>query len=148
MPQATQFAHSVTLDHIVLRKEEDESRKKARYSSVILDIFTRWLQSYAAVEKTSEATVEALETFLGPQVAPDHIYSDNAPEIIKAVADKGWKGRHDTSTPNRPATNGIVEHAVRQCKEGTSAVLLQGGFQPAWWADGMSYYTFVHNVSD
>ena len=84
MPQATQFAHSVTLDHIVLRKEEDESRKKARCACVILDIFTRWLQAYAAVEKTSESTTEALETFLGPQVAPDHIYSDNAPEIIRA----------------------------------------------------------------
>ena len=69
MPQATQFAHSITLDHIVLRKEEDESRKKARYACVILDIFTRWLQAYAAVEKTSEATVEALEEFLGPNIA-------------------------------------------------------------------------------
>ena len=106
------------------------------------------MQSYAAEIKDTESTRVALETFLGPQIAPDHIYSDNAPEIIKAVTDKGWKGRHDTSTPNRPATNGIAEHAVRQCKEGASAVLLQGGFQPAWWADGMSYYTFVHNVSD
>ena len=29
MPKATKFAHSVTLDHIVLRKEEDSSRKKS-----------------------------------------------------------------------------------------------------------------------
>ena len=113
MPKATKFAHSITLDHIALRREEDSSRLKSRFSCIILDIFTRWLQSYAAEIKDAESTRVALEKFLGPQVEPDHIYSDNAPEIIKAVADKGWKGRHDTSTPNRPATNGIAEHAVR-----------------------------------
>ena len=148
MPTATQFAHSITLDHIVLRKEEDSARRRERFSCVVLDIFTRWLQSYAAESKDAESTRMSLERFLGPQVEPQHIYSDNAPEIIKAVEDKGWSGRHDTSTPNRPATNGIAEHAVRQCKEGTSAVLLQGGFQPTWWADAMSYYTFVHNIAD
>ena len=148
MPTATQFAHSITLDHIVLRKEEDSARRRERYSCVVLDIYTRWLQSYAAEFKDAESTRMSLERFLGPQIEPQHIYSDNAPEIIKAVEDKGWSGRHDTSTPNRPATNGIAEHAVRQCKEGTSAVLLQGGFQPTWWADAMSYYTFVHNVAD
>ena len=78
----------MSLDHIVLRKEEDLSRKKERYSCVVLDIFTRWLQTYATEFKDAESTRKALEMFLGPQSEPEHIYSDNAPEIIKAVEDK------------------------------------------------------------
>ena len=42
-----------------------------------------------------------------------------------------------TSTPHRSETTGIAERAVRRMKEGTSAVLLQSGWDEKRWADSM-----------
>ena len=44
--------------------------------------------------------------------------------------------------------HGIAERAVRRVKEGTSAVLLQGGLDEKWWADSMECYTYLRNVTD
>ena len=88
-----------------------------------------------------------MDNFLGPQAKPDYIYSDNSKEIAKAVSDLGWKGRHDTSTPNRPSSNGVVERCVRVVKEGMSACL-QAEMNPAWWQFAMRYFCFMHNVED
>ena len=72
----------------------------------------------------SARTRKSIVRFLGPQVSPDYIYSDNSREIEQAVKDLNWEDRHDTSTPNRPSTNGVIERAVRTVKEGTSASLI------------------------
>ena len=148
MPTATEFAHSLTLDHLILQKEEDLSRKGERVAAVILDIATRWLNAFGASTNSALETRKAMKHFLGPRVDPDHIYSDNAPEIIKAIKDLNWDDRHDTSTPHRPATNGIAEHAVRLVKDGIRACLLQSGWTPEWWADAMRYFCFDHNIED
>ena len=55
---------------------------------------------------------------------------------------------HRTSTPHRSATNEITERAVRRVKEGTSAVLLQSGFDEKWWSDSMECFCFLRNVQD
>ena len=136
------------MDHIILAKDEDASRKGDRVACVLLDMFSQWLQSYPATAKSALETRKSIVRFLGPQVSPDYIYSDNSKEIERAVKDLSWDDRHDTSTPNRPSTNGVVERAVRTVKEGTSAALVQAGANPEWWADAMRYFTFVHNVTD
>ena len=42
--------------------------------------------------------------------------------------------------PRRSETIGVAERAVRQVKEGTSAVLLQSGSDESWWAEAMECY--------
>ena len=49
--------------------------------------------------------------------------TDNSMEFGKTCEDLSWN--HRTSTLHRSETNGIAERAVRQVKEGTSAVFLQ-----------------------
>ena len=92
---------------------------------VVLDRFTRWLQAYAAASKSAKESSIALKRFVGPQVTPQHIYTDNSGELVKAIKRLGWP--HDTSTPHRPATNGVVERCVRIVKEGTACALVQSG---------------------
>ena len=46
MPEATIFAHSITLDHIILGKEEDSSRNGDRVAAVVFDLYTKWLLAY------------------------------------------------------------------------------------------------------
>ena len=40
------------------------------------------------------------------------------------------------------------KEAVRRIKEGTSAVLLQSGFEEKWWADSMECFCYLRNVQD
>ena len=148
MPEATKFAHSITLDHIILAKEEDLSRKKDRVACIILDVHSKWLQSYPAGTNSAEETGKAITRFLGPQVKPDLIYSDNSQEIATAIKELNYDDRHDTSTPNRPATNGLIERTVRTVKGGTAAAIHQAGAIPEWWADAMIFFAFAHNISD
>ena len=137
MPEATKLAHSITLDHIILAKEEDLSRTKDRVACILLDIHSKWLQSYQAKTNSSEETKKAIVRFLGPSssglLEPSYIYSDNSQEIATAIKELNYDDRHDTSTPNRPATNGLIERT----EEGTAAAIHQAGAIPEWWADAM-----------
>jgi hypothetical protein len=142
------FADSITLDPIVLENEQDPSRYGHRYSITILDRATNYVHGYPVNIKTALDTKVSLQSFLGPNVNPKHLYSDNSKEIKKAIGDLGWKGLHDKSTPNRSETNGVVERANRRLENGTSAVLIQSGLNTAWWADAMEAYSVLHCVQD
>lgn len=139
MPEATKFAHSITLDPFIFKKQEDASRKGDKVACVIYDIFCKWLQSYAAETNSAETTKKAMRRYLGPQIEPSYIYSDNSKEIAKAVQELQWDDRHDTSLPNRPSTNGTIERCVKTTKEGINATLIQSGASPEWWADAMRF---------
>ena len=124
LPEPKKFADAVTADHKILN-DDDKSREHDRVALIVMDRFTRWLQGYAANSKASDEVVRDMQRFLGPQVKPQHVYTDNSKEFIKAFDELNWP--HDTSTPHRPQTNGVVERCVRVVKEGTSCVMVQSG---------------------
>jgi hypothetical protein len=51
-------------------------------------------------------------------------------------------------TPNRPATNSLIETANKRAKEGTSACLVQAGLDDQWWDLAICCYCFLRNVVD
>ena len=55
---------------------------------------------------------------------------------------------HDTSTPNRSETNGVVERANRRAQNGASTSIVQSGFMPHWWPDAIQCYCFNHQIED
>ena len=124
VPRAENFGDLIAADHKVL-SEGCESRNNHRYSVVVQDLATQWIQSYPCKIKTSQETQRSLQKFLEPDGKPKVIYTDNSLEFGKACEDLSWY--HCTSTPHTSETNGIAERAVRRVKEGTSAVLLQSG---------------------
>lgn len=145
LPIPTEWAHSVTGDHKVLN-DDDASRNEDRYALVLMDRYSRWLQAYASKTKDHKECMLQLQRFFGPQNRPEHFYSDNSGELIKALKELGWL--HDTSTPSRSETNGVIERAVRIVKEGTSCTLVQSGFNSCWWAEAMMCFCFLKNVVD
>ena len=144
LPEPKSFADALAADHKILN-EDDESREHDRVALIIMDRFTRGLQGYAGNSKAADEVVRDLQRFLGPQVKPQHVYTDNSKEFVKALKDLNWP--NDTSTPHRPQTNGIVERAVRVVKEGTSCVMVQSGLAEKWWPEAMNCFCFLCNVS-
>ena len=144
LPEPLEFADAITADHKILN-EDDESRMNDRVALIIVDRYTRWMQGFAAQSKEHSEIVRDLQRFLGPQTKPKHVYTDNSKEFITAMKQLNWT--HDTSTPHRPQTNGVVERAVRVIKEGTTCSLVQSGLADKWWPEAMHCFCFLRNVS-
>ncbi len=73
----------VTVDHV--SAEAGLSTKGDGYAIVSKDLFTGWLECYPTGAKSEEDAVEALQNFVGPQERVKVLYSDCAPELIKAA---------------------------------------------------------------
>jgi hypothetical protein len=114
--QPVDFADSITMDYIEVTDRQYESRKKDRYSLIVMDRATQWVMSYATPNKSGDHVKESLQNFLGPNVNPKHIYSDNGADLLSGVTKCGWAGVHDKSTPNRHETNGVIERNRRICR--------------------------------
>ena len=110
--RAENFGDLIAADHKVL-SENCESRNNHRYTVVVQDLATQWIQSYPCKTKTSQETQRSLQKFLEPDRKPKFIYTDNSLEFGKACEDLSWN--HCTSTPHRSETNGIAER--EQCAE-------------------------------
>ncbi len=139
------FGSMLTSDHKVLL-ENQASRQGDKYAIIIQDSFTKWLQAFPTKTKGHEEVIASFKRFMPPGTKPDHVYTDNSKEFIKAMQD--LNRAHDTSTPYRLETNGVVERAVRRGKEGTAAALFQSGLPEEWWDEAMLCYCFLHNVHD
>ena len=116
--------YSITADHKVLN-EGRAYRHNHRYSIVVQDLATQWIQSYSCKTKTSQ------ETGVYESCSSRH----NSLDFRKSCEDLSW---------NHRTTNGIAERAVRRIKEGTSAVLLQSGLDEKWRS--MQCYFYVYEM--
>ena len=74
------FCDLITADHKVL-SENCESRNNHRYAIVVLDLATKWIQSYPCKTKTFQETQRSLQKFLEPNRKPKVIYTDNSLEF-------------------------------------------------------------------
>ena len=140
-----EFGDSITADHAILN-EETQSGDANKVALVVHDRATSWQQAFPAKNKSAGETMTHLQRFMGPKIKPKYIFTDNSKELEKAAKDLGWL--HDTSTPYRPETNGVAERDVRRIKEGTSAAIVQSGWDEVWWPEAMRCYCFLHNVVD
>ena len=82
LPIPKKFADSITADHQILN-EDDASRNHDRVALIILDRFTQWTESYPCKTKSSDECVICFQKFVGPQVKPEHVYTDGSEEFKK-----------------------------------------------------------------
>ena len=83
---------------------------KPPLSLCLIDRATNFVGVYPLASKTSDDACEALAHFSGGTQV-QRFYTDNSAELAKAAKDLAWP--HDTSTPGRPATNGVAERPAR-----------------------------------
>ena len=149
LPAPKAFADRISLDHTCLNEDDgtfNQLGESQKFALIIQDAFTKWLEAHPSPTKSASKIVLQVQRFLGPGVKASHAYSDNSKEIIKAMEDMGIV--HDTSTPNRSETNGVIERAIRRVKEGTSACLVQSGLNEEWWDRATECYCFLRNTVD
>ena len=145
-PIPEEFADQITADHIVTLDTKDRALYGERHALVIKDRATGFLMCYPAAAKNYDEARQALTHFLSPGEAVGVLYSDNNGEMARAAKVLGIS--HDTSTPARPQTNGVIEREVRRVLEGTRSALYHSGFPPRWWAWGTKYYCHAYNITN
>ena len=75
-----------------------------------------------------------------------HCRSDGSEEINASLKKLSWP--HDTSTPSRPASNGLTERAAQHAEEGATACALQVRLDEQWLDFAVTCYSFLSNVAD
>ena len=83
---ADKFGDWITADHKVLNQGGD-SRNNHRYSVMVRDLATQWIQSGSCKTKTSQETERSHRKFLKPSEKPRIIHTDNSLEFVKSCED-------------------------------------------------------------
>ena len=78
VPRAEHFGDLITADHKVL-SEGCESRNNHRYTVVVQDLATKWIQSYPCKTTTSEETQKSLQKVVEPTKKLKVIYTLTIP---------------------------------------------------------------------
>ena len=123
------FGDLLHVDHVIVgRRKFNHGLSGERCALYVMDRATGVTDAPPLKSKTAKATETALRFF-----APDgkSLFSDNAPEIVKAAEQLGWV--HATSTPHRPQANSVTERNIRIMVEGTRANLVQSGLPHRFW---------------
>ena len=109
------FGDMITADRAVIaeRNADHQSRYSDKYTVVIQDVGTSWLDSIPVKSRNTPDLTSAFQNFLR-DFCPKKVYSDCAPEYKKSLDAMGITA--SSSTPHVPQTNGIAERAVRRVK--------------------------------
>ena len=145
LPKPEKFADAITGDHMFLNKD-DADQTIEKLVLILHDSATKLEQDYPCKTKSIEETTMCLKRFLGPQSQCKHAYTDGSAELEGALAELDIL--HDSSTPYRPETNGVIERAVRRIKEGTSCALVQSGLAEEWWPWAVQCFCFLRCIHD
>ena len=83
---------------------------------VIKDVYTQYRCVYPSENKTADSIVRAFKHFLKTSDIVGIVYTDNAPEMLDAIEELGFK--HQTSVEYQHSTKAVVEREVRTILEG------------------------------
>ena len=118
--------------------EEAEGILGERTALSVYDLGTAVTDCYALRDKTADEAYTALQDFRGPRAQFDYVYTDNSPELAKALSDLGFP--HGKSTLGIHETNAHIERRNQTILGGTRTVLEFAGFLLAsgLWPPGTS----------
>ena len=141
MPKA--FGDLVNADHVISKSDEAMGLTGERDALVIVDRATDYMDCFPLQTKSAPDAAGALTEYLGT-VKPKRIYTDAAPELIRACKDLRYP--HDKSTPYRHQSNAYCERSVRKVVEGARTILEQSGLPSCFWIFAVRHWCFMHNV--
>ena len=142
--RAEKFGDLITADHKVLT-EGSESRHNHRYSIVVQDRTTRWIQSYPCKTKSSHETEKSFSKVLEQSHRSAHRQLDG-------IWDGMWGFIMESphfNTSHQSETTGIAERAVRRLKK--KKALQQYCYSQDWMKGCgpiLECYCYLRNIQD
>ena len=138
------FGDLIQADHLVVgRSKVTHGLGNEKVALFVWDRATGIKDAPAMKSKAARNTELALKTFTDGSAKS--LYSDNAPELIKAAENLGLV--HPTSTPHRPQSNSVTERQIRVTVEGTRAALVQSGLPHRFWPLALRHHTMSENIA-
>ena len=130
-------------DYIVAQSDESMGLTGERDALAIVDRGTDYTDCFPLMSRNSSDAYGALKEFYG-DIVPARMYTDNAPELIRACTDLRWL--HDKSTPHRHQSNAYCERSVRKIVEGARSLLEQAGLPSCFWPFAVRYWCLMYNT--
>jgi hypothetical protein len=133
----------ITLDYLYSGSCRTVGLGAERECFVIKDMFTGILHGFPTESRSAMCVGDCIKFFTGRRKI-QQIYSDNAPEFLKAVKMLGIV--HETSAPGVPQTNGIIERSNQLLIGGTVTSLIAAGLPPCDWSYAAPCWCFNYNI--
>ena len=131
-------------DYVVAQSKEDMGLTGERDALVVVDrAKPEYIDCFPLMSRHSSDAYGALREFYG-DVVPKRLYTDNAPELIRACKDLRYP--HDKSTPHRHQSNAFCERSVRAVVEGARSLLEQAGLATCFWPFAVRFWCFMRNT--
>ena len=142
--QPENFGDLVHADHVIIgRRKFNHGVGGQRCALFVYDRATGIEDAPALRSKGAKLAENALKHFTKDQ--GKSLFSDNAPELVKAAESLGWI--HATSTPHRPEGNSLTERRIGVAVQGTRCNLVQSGLPHMYWPFALRHSCFARNVT-
>jgi hypothetical protein len=139
-----EFGDRLLCDYIVLRRTEaDVGREGEMVALNMCDVATNYKDVAPAKTRSTHSCKMALKHFVGNGSVKE-LYSDNAPEIVKAADELEWS--HPRAPPYRHQAVGKIEVENRITKSNARCNLDQAGFPHEWWPSAAEYANMAENI--
>ena len=106
----TAFGDMVTIDHEVIaeRNAQNQCRRGDKYTAVVQDYFTSWLDAFPVNSKDGDDAILACRQFFGPDIIPKAIYSDYSKAFVSMSATELFACRLHTAYSRNKRNCGTV----------------------------------------
>ena len=88
------FGDHIIRDHVIIKKNVEEGFRGEQVALVLKDLHTQYRHVYPSQSKDSQSCVDGLNHFIGSNDDVQVVYTDNSPELIRAIKELGY--RHQT----------------------------------------------------
>ena len=137
------FGDYIVCDHVI-PKDIEEGIEGQTSMLAIKDVYTQYRCVYPSENKTADSIVKAFKHFLKTSDLVGIVYTDNAPEMLDAIKELGFK--HQTSVEYQHSTRAVVEREVRTILEGARSNLLQANMPLSLWPYASKHHAMAVNI--
>ena len=137
------FGDHIVADHVI-PKNVDKGIEGQTSMLIIKDVYTQFRYVYPADSKSADSIVRAFQHFLRTVDDVGIVYTDNAPELIDAIEQLGY--RHQTSVEYQQSTKAVVEREVRTILEGVRANIHQTNMPLSMWPHACRHHATALNA--
>ena len=137
------FGDHIVADHVI-PKNVEKGIEGQTSMLIIKDVYTQFRYVYPADSKSADSIVRAFQHFLRTVDDVGIVYTDNAPELIDAIEQLGY--RHQTSVEYQQSTKAVVEREVRTILEGARPNLHQANMPLSMWPHACRHHATALNA--